>query len=347
MKRIRRAAALAAAVLLLFTGALAEGTGNAAPAAQAAQSAGGTLKKGSKGDGVLRLQERLQELGYLTEKPDGIYGNDTVAAVKAFQRRNGLLDDGQAGPLTQEKLFAEDAVPAPEHILTDVLEGELPMLVNKTHTVDEYFEPADLVLLTEVLDSKLVKVKYKDTKLVREAAEALEKMLEAAKEAGVKKWQISAGYRTWVEQNGMLNTKTENYLKKHKDWSRRKARNAALKTVAEPGASEHHLGLAVDINVPGASAFKGTKQQKWLHKHCWEYGFIVRYTSDKEKVTGFAAEEWHIRYVGVEHAQKIKELGLCLEEYIEWMETGYMMSSETEVMEINLDEEETPGEQAS
>ncbi len=348
MKRIRSAAAFAAALLLLFTGAAAEGTEPAAPAAQAqAQSAGGNLRKGSKGDEVTRLQERLQELGYLETKPDGIFGNDTVNAVKAFQRRNGLSADGQAGPLTQERLYAEDAAAAPETVLTDTLDGELPMLVNKKNMVDEYFQPADLVLLTEVLDTKLCKVKYKDTKLVREAAEALEKMLEAAQADGVKKWQVSAGYRTWEEQNGMLNTKTENYLKKHKDWSRRKARNAALKTVAEPGASEHHLGLAVDINVPGASAFKGTKQQKWLHKHCWEYGFIVRYTSDKEKVTGFAAEEWHIRYVGVEHAQKIKELGLCLEEYIEWMETGYMMSSETEVMEINLDEEETPGEQAS
>ena len=347
MKRIRRAAALAAALLFLFTGVAAEGTENAAPAAQAAQNTGGTLKKGSKGDEVMRLQERLQELGYLNEKPDGIYGNDTVAAVKAFQKRNGLSADGQAGALTLEKLYAEDAAAAPEHVLTDVLEGELPMLVNKKQTVDENFEPADLVLLSEVLDSKLVKIKYKDTKLVREAAEALEKMLEAAKAAGVKKWQISAGYRTWEDQNKMLNSKTDSYLKKHKDWSRRKARNAALRTVAEPGSSEHHLGLAVDINVPNTSAFKGTKQQKWLHAHCWEYGFIVRYTADKEKITGFAAEEWHIRYVGVEHAMKMKELGLCLEEYIEWMESGYIKSSETEITEILLDDEETAGEQAS
>ena len=346
MKRIRRTAAFAAALLLLFTGVAAEGTEPAAPAAQA-QAAGGNLRKGAKGDEVMRLQERLQELGYLEGKPDGIFGNDTVSAVKAFQRRNGLSADGQAGPLTQERLYAEDAVAAPEIVLTDTLDGELPMLVNKKHMVEEYFQPADLVLLTEVLDSKLCKVKYKDTKLVREAAEALEKMLEAAKEDGVKKWQVSAGYRTWEEQNGMLNTKTESYLKKHKDWSRRKARNAALKTVAEPGASEHHLGLAVDINVPGTSAFKGTKQQKWLHKHCWEYGFIIRYTADKEKITGFAAEEWHIRYVGVEHAMKMKELGLCLEEYIDWMESGYNQAGETLITEVLLDDEETPGEQAS
>ena len=156
MKRIRRAAAFAAALLLLFTGAAAEGTEPAAPAAQA-QAAGGNLRKGSKGDEVTQLQERLQELGYLDSKPDGIFGNDTVSAVKAFQRRNGLSADGQAGPLTQERLYAEDAVAAPEIVLTDTLEGELPMLVNKKHMVEEYFQPADLVLLTEVLDSGITR----------------------------------------------------------------------------------------------------------------------------------------------------------------------------------------------
>ena len=92
--------------------------------------------------------------------------------------------------------------------------------------------------------------------------------------------------------------------------------------MAEPGCSEHQLGLAIDINVPGASAFAGTKQCRWLHEHCWEYGFIVRYTKDKKDITGIEEEAWHIRYVGVDHAMRIRELGLCLEEYLEGIENG-------------------------
>lgn len=92
--------------------------------------------------------------------------------------------------------------------------------------------------------------------------------------------------------------------------------------MAEPGCSEHQLGLAIDINVPGASSFAGTKQCKWLHEHCWEFGFIVRYTADKKEITGFEAEAWHIRYVGTEHALRIRELGMCLEEYLEGIENG-------------------------
>jgi len=95
-----------------------------------------------------------------------------------------------------------------------------------------------------------------------------------------------------------------------------KARSAARKTVADPGTSEHHTGLAFDITTPGKT-FMGTPQQKWLHEHCWEYGFIIRYPEGKEDITGFVAECWHIRYVGVVHSIPMRDSGECLEEYLD------------------------------
>ena len=89
------------------------------------------------------------------------------------------------------------------------------------------------------------------------------------------------------------------------------------------------------MNVPGASTFSSTRQCKWLHQHCWEYGFIVRYQKDKESITGFTAEAWHIRYVGTEHSMIIHDLGLCLEEYLEMAEAGEIEKEETE--ELLLD----------
>ena len=293
--------------------------------APAARPAATVLRSGSKGDDVKQLQERLIELGYEPGTPDGVFGKGTKTAVKEFQRRNGLDPDGEAGPKTLEILYSDAAVAVPKPEEVDVLAGDLPMLVNKTHPVDEFLLPADLVLLEDVLDSNLVKIKYKDTKAVREAAEVLEEMLEAAKADGVTKWQVSTAYRSYAQQEKMLDNKISSYLKSHSEWSRSKARSAALRTVAEPGCSEHQLGLAIDINVPGASAFKGTKQCKWLHEHCWEYGFIVRYTADKKDITGYEAEEWHIRYVGVDHALRIRELGLCLEEYLDGIADGTIL----------------------
>ena len=67
------------------------------------------LKKGAAGLEVRKLQGRLYELGYYSGGMDGIYGETTVDAVKAFQRNNGLSGDGQAGAQTQSKLYSSTA----------------------------------------------------------------------------------------------------------------------------------------------------------------------------------------------------------------------------------------------
>ena len=303
----------------------------------------GILTVGAKGDEVTRLQQRLKDLGYLSSKVDGRFGGGTKRAVISFQRRNQLKTDGVAGETTLAKLYAEDAVAAPENNEpVDVLAGDVPMLVNADHPVDEYFVPADLVELRDILDKKLVKIKYKKTRGVRTAVEALNTMLEAAKEDKIKNWQVSAGYRTWDDQVKLLSAKISSYRKKNKDWSSSKARRAALKSVAEAGCSEHHLGLAFDLNVPGAKTFSSTKQYKWLKEHCWDYGFIMRYTKEKQEITGFNPEAWHIRYVGVPHALYMKEHDLCLEEYIQGIEDGTIqIPTQTERAE------EAPGEEAA
>ena len=55
-------------------------------------------------------------------------------------------------------------------------------------------------------------------------------------------------------------------------------------------------------------------------ENSWKYGFILRYPEEKSAVTGIIYEPWHYRYVGVDAAREMRELGLCLEEYIEWLD---------------------------
>ena len=64
------------------------------------------------------------------------------------------------------------------------------------------------------------------------------------------------------------------------------------------------MGLAVDIS--------GEEANAWLAEHCWEYGFILRYTEDKAEITGITNEPWHFRYVGREISMDMKDSGLCL-----------------------------------
>ena len=74
-----------------------------------AQAAAGTLRRGSKGREVTKLQNALKGLGYYTMAVDGKYGKGTEAAVKAYQKKNGLAADGIAGPKTQGKLYGSTA----------------------------------------------------------------------------------------------------------------------------------------------------------------------------------------------------------------------------------------------
>jgi len=227
--------------------------------------------------------------------------------------------------------------PAGAEVTVDVVSGSVPFLVNKDHPVPEDFVPADLVPLKDNTNAKLVTLKYKDLTAVRAAVDALNEMLDAAAADGVKNWKINAAYRSISEQQRVLENKISSTMKDHPNWSRSRARTHALNTVAEPCCSEHHLGLAIDITAKGASAFKGTKQCKWLHAHCWEYGFIIRYQEGKQAITGFAAEEWHIRYVGVEHALAMRDGNLCLEEYLETFPDGED-EGRMEIEEITLED---------
>lgn len=68
-----------------------------------------TLEKGSKGDEVKTLQQRLVDLYWLDGSVDGNYGNKTKDAVERFQSEAGLPITGVADGKTQAKLFADDA----------------------------------------------------------------------------------------------------------------------------------------------------------------------------------------------------------------------------------------------
>lgn len=277
------------------------------------------LSSGSSGDEVKALQSRLQQLGFYSGVLDGDYGKGTRAAVKLFQAQHGLDDDGIAGQKTLEMLYSSAAQPmliTPTPAAVQVLAGSQPMLVNRQHPVASDFAPADLVNLSEYCDSSLVKIKYDGTQGVREAADALIRMLEAAKADGITNWQVSAAYRSYADQQRIFDNKVKSFQNNNPDWSLSRCRSAASVTVADPGASEHHTGLAFDMTVPNTSMFLGTKQCTWLHQHCWEYGFILRYTDEKQQITGFAGEAWHIRYVGTEHSLAMQQSGQCLEEYL-------------------------------
>lgn len=99
----------------------------------------------------------------------------------------------------------------------------------------------------------------------------------------------------------------------------------AAKTVAPAGCSEHHTGLAVDLylRIGGKDIYTNeelvlyTEEWKQIHETIAAYGFILRYPKDKEHITGYGYEPWHLRYVQqADIAKEIMERQITLEEYL-------------------------------
>lgn len=101
--------------------------------------------------------------------------------------------------------------------------------------------------------------------------------------------------------------------------------------VAIPGESEHHTGLAFDIRLKYTLVPKFLKAKvnsitgkiglrkkifKIIEREAVQFGLIKRYQAEKEDITGFKEEDWHFRYVGIEHAKAMYESNMCLEEYV-------------------------------
>lgn len=170
------------------------------------------------------------------------------------------------------------------------------VMVNKKHCLQPLtFVPSDLVTT-------------RGAQISAKAAPSFNKLMDAALAAGFP-LSVSSSYRSFQTQ-----VATYNY------WVSISGATIADTYSARPGYSEHQTGFAVDFaNANGScrlSCFGTTAEYQWLVANAAAYGFIQRYVSGKEAITGYSAEEWHYRFVGSSVALDIKARGIqTLEEY--------------------------------
>ncbi len=138
-------------------------------------------------------------------------------------------------------------------------------------------------------------------------------MVEAAWDDGVDLYILSP-YRSYDTQKVLYENEVKKWM--NTGMERKAAEDKATTVVARPGTSEHHTGMAIDFNSVEHS-FEKTDEYKWLSENAQNYGFILRYTEEKQPITGVIHESWHWRFVGINEAKKIKASGLCLEEYLQ------------------------------
>lgn len=152
-------------------------------------------------------------------------------------------------------------------------------------------------------------------------------MIEAAWKDNVKLY-IWSPYRSYNTQNMLFENQVKRCMNKGLD--RAAAEKEAATVVARPGTSEHHTGLAADFNM-ASDSFENTPMYTWMKENAENYGFIMRYSAEKQPITGVIHESWHWRFVGINHAKKMNSLGLCLEEYLERINGSEGKSSDIKV----------------
>ena len=169
------------------------------------------------------------------------------------------------------------------------------ILVNKKNKLNSDFIP-----------NNLVEVKFcslDNFYLEEETANSYEQMCLDSINDGLN-ISIRSTYRSYDEQKELYNTYLKLYGKSYVD-----------KYVACPGHSEHQTGLAIDLESLECDIFGNSKEYLWVKENAYKYGFIIRYQEGKEKITGYGAEEWHIRYVGKNAAEYIYKNNITFEEY--------------------------------
>ncbi len=227
-------------------------------------------------------------------------------------------EDGQSSKTEHKKpevregsLLKNFTVITLEH--DDIYQGE-QILVNKEYSC--HLNGENTVSLIDRLTGSYA-ITDDRVSLNEDIVDDVNRMLDNFYEAvGESDIMIACGYRSYDTQQELFveEVKVRGDAKEAEKW------------VLPPGFSEHQTGYAFDLNLNrnndgSGIQFDGTGIYEWLHEHCWEYGFIVRYPIGRDHITGISYEPWHFRYVGLAPAAYIFECNMTLEEYIDIVHT--------------------------
>ncbi len=228
----------------------------------------------------------LSFLGYLENRRNLREAAERAAQTAASAGERGALQSGPDGSGVAQ------------------LSDPLLVLVNDQNPLPEDWKVTPRMVNDEQVDLRM----YDD----------LMAMFDAAAKDNIWFW-VASGYRSVEDQEIILDRAVAENIEL--GMTEERAREEALRTIARPGYSEHHTGLAVDLN-DVSDGFEETEAYRWLSEHGAEYGFVQRYKKDKAAVTGIDNESWHYRYVGRENAREMERLDMCLEEYVMYRKKG-------------------------
>ena len=232
------------------------------------------------------------------------------------------------------QIFTAEEVTEEIAVTETIIPIEIP-LVNKSNLLSKDYAPDTFINISNFVPATKNSILLEST-----AAINFVEMYNAMLSDGITGFAAVSGYRDYAYQTNLFKRKVASYS----HLSAEAAYEAASRVVAPPGASEHQLGLAIDVSEKSikyglVKSYEKTKSFQWLGENAWKYGYILRYDKNTTDITQIIYEPWHYRFVGVEHATAIVNSGLTLEEYIE------MLQERVEIEEEEIEEEEIEEEE--
>lgn len=226
---------------------------------------------------------------------------ENVSQTPSVPAQSDQTEQSEIGLPEASEEESEDSSSVSEEVSQETVPDPWNLiLVNGKNPIPQDFE----VQLAEVENGHKVDARI---------ADALAQMLADARADGILP-RITSSFRTDADQQAMMQEYIDDYLAQ--GYTQEEAEAEARNWVALPGTSEHQIGLAVDISTADWNKQSAYIVWEWLETNCARYGFILRYTEEWASMTGTSPEPWHFRYVGVEAAEEITALGVCLEEYL-------------------------------
>ena len=246
---------------------------------------------------------------------DPIYAEVTFK-VKGSQSLSGVAEDPYVGNYV-ELDFVNDLSEYEQYMNPENRDDYL-ILVNKTNHISSEDVPENLVSIVDVRRDG------RKEQMVECAEKALEAMFIELRSAGFKDVSVTSGYRSYNKQVSLFSTYLQREMSNNPSLTEAQAKEIVLTYSAFPGTSEHHTGLCCDMhNLSSADvSFAKKEAYAWLKENCHKFGFVIRFPEDKTEITGYSFEPWHYRFVGRYHATRMKNLDMCLEEYVEHLKKG-------------------------
>ncbi len=263
---------------------------------------------------VLDEEKMVYRLGFDKDNSSKAFTVKNISPIEGLFQNSEQAEDRLSGVSVTELSFVANLESYEENMNPYDCYQYL-VLVNDAHALAPSNIPSGLA---NVRDSNIPIT----IKLRLDAQMSLEAMLKEARANGIVTLTVTHGYKSYGTINTEFYSEVTKTMNANKSLSKADAETAVAQYKTRAGYDEYQTGLACTVLNYGKNAedFKQSAEFLWLKENAWKFGYILRYPEGKEEITGREYSAVRFRYVGRYHAEKIYNLGMCLEEYVEYVD---------------------------